>query len=76
LGSQGRRRSALLVDPDETARAINFIVSDDTGLMTGAVANFDQAVWGAAGGVMPVSESPTTLSTLIENRRPRASAYR
>ncbi|MBC7736362.1 MAG: SDR family oxidoreductase, partial [Candidatus Saccharibacteria bacterium] len=34
-----------LVDPDEAARAVNFLVSDDAGLMTGAVVNFDQSVW-------------------------------
>jgi len=51
-----------LVDPAEAARAVNFIVSDDAGLMTGAVVNFDQTVWGATAGVMPVPESPMTLS--------------
>lgn len=51
-----------LVDPAEAARAVNFIVSDDAGLMTGAVVNFDQTVWGATAGVMPVPESPMALS--------------
>jgi len=51
-----------LIDPAEAARAVNFIVSDDAGLMTGAVVNFDQTVWGATAGVMPVPESPMTLS--------------
>jgi NAD(P)-dependent dehydrogenase (short-subunit alcohol dehydrogenase family) len=51
-----------LIDPAEAARTVNFIVSDDAGLMTGAVVNFDQTVWGAAAGVMPVPESPMTLS--------------
>ena len=36
-----------LVDPAEVARAVNFLASDDAGLMTGAVINFDQSVWGA-----------------------------
>lgn len=36
-----------LIDPNEVARAVNFIVADDAGLMTGAVINFDQSVWGA-----------------------------
>ena len=35
-----------LIDPEEAARAINFLVSDDAGLMTGAIVNFDQSVWG------------------------------
>lgn len=50
-----------LVDPEEAARAINFIVSDDAGLMTGAIVNFDQSVWGAVAGGMPVPEGPMRL---------------
>jgi len=50
-----------LVDPAEAARAVNFIVSDDAGLMTGAVVNYDQTVWGAAAGVMPVPDKPLSL---------------
>jgi len=47
-----------LIDPAEAARAVNFIVSDDAGLMTGAVVNFDQTVWGATAGAMPVPDKP------------------
>jgi len=36
-----------LIDPKEVARAVSFMVSDDAGLMTGSVINFDQSVWGA-----------------------------
>jgi NAD(P)-dependent dehydrogenase (short-subunit alcohol dehydrogenase family) len=50
-----------LVDPEEAARAVNFLVSDDAGLMTGSVVNFDQTVWGAAAGGMPVPDEPLTL---------------
>jgi len=50
-----------LVDPAEAARAVNFLVSDDAGLMTGAVVNYDQTVWGATAGMMPVPEAPLTL---------------
>lgn len=50
-----------LVDPAEAARAVNFIVSSDAGLMTGAIVNFDQSVWGAAAGGMPVPNGPMTL---------------
>jgi NAD(P)-dependent dehydrogenase (short-subunit alcohol dehydrogenase family) len=49
-----------LIDPAEAARAVNFIASDDAGLMTGAIVNFDQSVWGAAVS-MPVPEGPMTL---------------
>ncbi len=36
-----------LIDPKEVARAVSFMVSDDAGLMTGSVINFDQSIWGA-----------------------------
>lgn len=50
-----------LVDPAEAARAVNFLVSDDAGLMTGAIVNFDQSVWGAVAGGMPVPDGPMRL---------------
>lgn len=50
-----------LVDPNEAARAVNFLVSDDAGLMTGAIVNFDQSVWGAVAGGMPVPDGPMRL---------------
>jgi NAD(P)-dependent dehydrogenase (short-subunit alcohol dehydrogenase family) len=51
-----------LVDPEEAARAVNFLVSDDAGLMTGAIVNFDQSVWGAVAGAMPVPDAPMRLT--------------
>jgi NAD(P)-dependent dehydrogenase (short-subunit alcohol dehydrogenase family) len=50
-----------LIDPDEAARAVNFLVSDDAGLMTGAIVNFDQTIWGAA-DQMPVPDAPMKLA--------------
>lgn len=50
-----------LVDPAEAARTVNFLVSDDAGLMTGAIINFDQSVWGAVAEGMPVPNGPMTL---------------
>jgi len=50
-----------LVDPAEAARAVNFLVSDDAGLMTGSIVNLDQSVWGAAAGGMPVPDGPMKL---------------
>ncbi len=38
-----------LIDPAEVARAIAFLASEESGLMTGAIVNFDQSVWGAYG---------------------------
>ncbi len=51
-----------LVDPEEAARAVNFLVSDDAGLMTGAIVNYDQSVWGAVAGGMPVPNAPMKLA--------------
>lgn len=36
-----------LIDPVEVARAVAFLASDESGLMTGSIVNFDQSVWGA-----------------------------
>lgn len=41
-----------LLKPDEVARAIAFLASDESGLMTGSVVDFDQSVAGA--GPQPV----------------------
>ena len=42
-----------LVQPEEVAKAVRFMASDDAGLMSGAVVNFDQSVWGAYDGAPP-----------------------
>ena len=36
-----------LVDPHEVARAVAYLASAESGLMTGATINFDQSIWGA-----------------------------
>jgi NAD(P)-dependent dehydrogenase (short-subunit alcohol dehydrogenase family) len=36
-----------LIDPQEAARAVAFLASDESGMMTGSMVNFDQSVWGA-----------------------------
>ena len=36
-----------LIDPQEVARAVAFLSSAELGLMTGAMVNYDQSVWGA-----------------------------
>ncbi|WP_337065223.1 SDR family oxidoreductase [Rouxiella badensis] len=35
-----------LIQPDEAARAVAFLASSESGLMTGSVINFDQSIWG------------------------------
>lgn len=48
LDEAGRRQPfGRILDPREVARAIAFLASDDSGLMTGAVVDFDQQVIGA-----------------------------
>jgi NAD(P)-dependent dehydrogenase (short-subunit alcohol dehydrogenase family) len=48
LDEAGRRQPfGRILDPIEVARAIAFLASDDSGLMTGAVVDFDQQVIGA-----------------------------
>lgn len=63
MGGQGGGEAAFgrLIDPAEAARAVNFLVSDDAGLMTGAVVNFDQTVWGGTAATMPVPDAPMRL---------------
>jgi NAD(P)-dependent dehydrogenase (short-subunit alcohol dehydrogenase family) len=39
-----------LLDPLEVARAVAYLCSEESGLMTGSVIEFDQSVWGAYDG--------------------------
>jgi NAD(P)-dependent dehydrogenase (short-subunit alcohol dehydrogenase family) len=50
-----------LLAPSEVARAVNYLVSDDAGMMTGSVINFDQSVWGAYQFAPPTPEAAMTL---------------
>lgn len=47
-----------LVDPHEVARAVAFLCSPESGLMTGSVVEYDQSVWGGYDG------SPQPLAPL------------
>ncbi|PKP75121.1 MAG: short-chain dehydrogenase [Alphaproteobacteria bacterium HGW-Alphaproteobacteria-6] len=42
-----------LLEPEEVARAVLWMASDDSGMMTGAVIHFDQSVWGGYDGQAP-----------------------
>jgi NAD(P)-dependent dehydrogenase (short-subunit alcohol dehydrogenase family) len=59
---QEKAESALpfgrLLDPTEVAKAVLWMVSDDSGMMTGAVVHFDQSVWGGYDGQAPVPAGP------------------
>ena len=45
-----------LIDPEELARTICFLASDASGLMTGAIIDFDQSVAGAGDAPVPAAE--------------------
>lgn len=47
-----------LLDPAEVARAVTFLASDDSGMMTGSVVQFDQSVWGGYDGQAPTPAEP------------------
>jgi NAD(P)-dependent dehydrogenase (short-subunit alcohol dehydrogenase family) len=49
-----------LLAPAEVALAVAFLASDDSGMMTGAVIQFDQSVWGGYDGAPP---TPATALT-------------
>lgn len=36
-----------ILDPQEVAKAVLWMASGDSGMMTGAIINFDQSIWGA-----------------------------
>lgn len=42
-----------LLEPAEVAKAVLWMASDDSGMMTGAVIHFDQSVWGGYDGQAP-----------------------
>ena len=50
-----------LLDPREVARAVAFLASDESGMMTGSVIQFDQSVWGGYEFSPPTPEGPMTL---------------
>lgn len=45
--AEAQQPNGRLIDPAEVARAIAFLASAESGLMTGAIVNFDQGIWGA-----------------------------
>ena len=50
-----------LLAPEEVARAVNYLASDDAGMMTGSVINFDQSVWGGYQFAPPTPERAMSL---------------
>lgn len=50
-----------LLAPQEVAKAVNYLASDDAGMMTGSVINFDQSVWGGYQFAPPTPERAMSL---------------
>lgn len=48
--------SGQLIKPDEVAAAIAFLASDESGVMTGSIVDYDQAIVGAGGAPVPKRE--------------------
>lgn len=53
-----RQPFGQLIKPDEVARAIAFLASDDAGVMTGSIVDYDQSIMG--GGAQPVPRPEET----------------
>ncbi len=51
--AEAKQPFGRLLKPDEVARAIAFLASDESGLMTGAIVDFDQSVAGAGNQPIP-----------------------
>jgi len=51
--AEATRPFGRLIKTDEIARTLAFVLSDDAGLMTGAIIDFDQTVQGTGGGAIP-----------------------
>ncbi|WP_425074769.1 SDR family oxidoreductase [Sagittula sp. S175] len=49
-----------LLEPAEVAKAVLWMASDDSGMMTGAVIHFDQSVWGGYDGQAPAPAEKLT----------------
>lgn len=58
--AEARMPFGRLLKPDEVARAVAFLASDDSGMMTGAAVEFNQAVLG--GGAPPIPSPPGAAS--------------
>ena len=51
--AEAERPFGRLIKPEEIARTLAFVLSDDAGLMTGAIIDYDQTVQGAGSSSVP-----------------------
>ena len=58
--------SGRLLSPEEVSKAVSFLASDDSGMMTGSVINFDQSVEWLMKGAQP-SDTMKVLITIPDN---------
>lgn len=54
--AEAAQPTGRLVKPDEVARAIGFLLSDESGMITGTLIDFDQSVQGAGDAPKPSTE--------------------
>lgn len=50
--AEARQPFGQLIKPDEIAKVVAFVASDDAGVMTGSSVDYDQSVMG--GGAQPI----------------------
>jgi NAD(P)-dependent dehydrogenase (short-subunit alcohol dehydrogenase family) len=53
-GAEAQKPFGRLLKPDEVARAVGFLASAESGLMTGSIIDFDQQVLGAGDSLAPL----------------------
>ena len=63
-----------LLKTDEVARCVAFCASDESGMMTGAVIDFDQSVWGAGPQPVPPPKEQWARATGMEFSFPSHSS--
>lgn len=51
--AEAERPFGRLIKTDELARTLAFVLSDDAGMMTGSIIDYDQTVQGAGAGALP-----------------------
>lgn len=60
--AEAERPFGRLLKPDEVARAVAFLLSGESGMMTGALIDMDQGVIGCGDGAAPGAAAPLKLS--------------
>ena len=56
--AEAERPFGRLIKPAELARTLAFVLSDDAGMMTGAIIDYDQTIRGVGSGELPPVDPP------------------